>query len=267
MSTALAREFGKTLLDVRNGFKLRRVWLYLAKEELFSRYRRSLLGPFWVSAQMLATAAALAIVMGGIFGQPIDVVLPFIAAGILVWNVAALPLGEGAETFVTAAPTIKTYPFPFSLYVLRLITRHLLIYAHGLVVVVPITFILNPSYVPHWSFILTTPLVFVFGALFSGVSGMFSARFRDLRFLLPFLAQIIFFLTPIFWRPDQLSGARAAVYLYNPFYYLVEIVRSPLLGVPPRMDHILVVIGMIAAGALAWLFAFTLFRRRIAFWI
>jgi lipopolysaccharide transport system permease protein len=96
--------------------------------------------------------------------------------------------------------------------------------------------------------------------------GGICARFRDIMPIVNSVMQIAFFLSPVIWKPAQLK--EYAVWLpFNPFYDMLEILRSPLLGEAPSP---LVWVGALGYSAvlcaMAWLF-FMRSRGRIAFWI
>ena len=96
--------------------------------------------------------------------------------------------------------------------------------------------------------------------------GTFCARFRDIQPIVNSVLQIAFFVTPVIWKPEQL-GPRAVWLPLNPFYDMLEIVRSPLLGHAPSL--LVWVAALIYSGilcGLAWMF-FLRARGRIAFWI
>ena len=78
--------------------------------------------------------------------------------------------------------------------------------------------------------------------------------------------QFAMFMTPVFWKPDQLNRSHVLLEA-NPFYYMFDVVRRPLLGeeMMPRSWPLLAtmaVLGWIAAFA-----AFTATRRRIVHYL
>jgi ABC-type polysaccharide/polyol phosphate export permease len=78
--------------------------------------------------------------------------------------------------------------------------------------------------------------------------------------------QILFFITPVIWTGDRLSGFEALLQ-FNPLYHLLELVRTPLLGSSPPLVNWLVSIGMAAAGIPIAIALFGRYRARIAYWI
>ena len=78
--------------------------------------------------------------------------------------------------------------------------------------------------------------------------------------------QFAMFMTPIFWRPDQISKGHF-ILTFNPFYYMLDAVRAPILGAPqdPRTWWVLS-----ATAVVGWSVAFIIFagtRRRIVHYL
>lgn len=109
-------------------------------------------------------------------------------------------------------------------------------------------------------------LLTINGALIILFIGMISARFCDIPQVIGSLVQILFFITPIMWKSDQLKS-RAFVADWNPFCHLVEILRAPLLGNAPSATTYVVVgtitlINLVVVGLF-----FRRFRERISYWV
>lgn len=81
--------------------------------------------------------------------------------------------------------------------------------------------------------------------------------------------QVAFFVTPIMWQASELSGHPAALYLIqlNPFDYILNVVRNPLLGIPLSSSDILGAISISVGLIVVSLVGFARFRGRIAFWV
>lgn len=257
----------KAFGDLIAAAKLWKTWYYLAVQEMIGRYRRSLLGPLWIAGAMASTAISLAIVFGGLFGQSIKEFLPFVMTGVLAWTIVSLPMTEAAEVFVASGGTIKTFPFPFMFYVFRLIARSLILLAHNVVVYLICQVAISGFTGWHWTLLPGMALTYLFVLVWAPVVGLMAARFRDLRFAMPYVAQMLFFLTPIFWQPRNLVGTRGFIVTYNPFYHMVELMRQPLIGHAPDASHWIAAAAAIGVGAVIWLFTFSAFRSRIPFWV
>src|SRR5664279_5044063 len=232
----------KAWIDIVSGFALWRLWGTLGWNDILQRYRRSVLGPFWLKASMGVMVVALGVLYAELFNTPIKDFLPFLCLGLLVWNFLSSFLVEGGTLFTGSESYIKQIKLPYSVYVYRSCWSKLIIFAHNFVIYfgVLLYFQIWPGAVA----LLAIPgiIIIVFnGALASLCIGLVSARFRDIPLLINSLVQIIFFLTPIMWYPELLQR-RAYVADFNPFFHMVEIVRAPLLGNTPTLKAYLVVL-------------------------
>lgn len=259
--------FLRTLSDAQRGVSMWRIWSYIARREIAARYSRSIIGPFWIAGALLATAASLSIVFGAIFGQPLNVVMPYIMAGLVSWQLVSLPLSEGPELFVNQAGTIKNNNFPMSLYVFQFMLRALIVTAHNAVVLGILMLAFRYEAWPTWQVLPGLMVVTLFAMVMSPLTGMAAARFRDLRFMLPQIAQLLFFLTPIFWRPEDVPAERSGILEYNPFYYILTVLRDPIIGRDVPLHIWMVALGLVISGAVLYFLAMTAFRRRLPFWI
>ncbi len=259
--------YKKAFKDVRAAFAMWHVWLYQAYHVISAKYKRTALGSLWIAGGMVATSVSLSVVFGGIFGQSLKDALPFIMAGIMCFGFAGFPVVEGQETFLSNGGMIKSHAYPFTYYILENISRNIMIFFHNLIVYFIAMAIVGALKVPHWSIFLAFILVIPYMLFWTTITAMISARFRDLRFLLPYIGQLLTFITPVFWRADQLTGWRRLIVDLNPVYGIMEIVRQPLLGkMAPENVWILASIATFL-GFIAWIGTFPLLRRRIPFWV
>jgi len=257
----------KAFHDLKRAFALRHVWLYQSWHETQARYKRTLLGPFWVAASMVATAGSLALVFGAIMGQDLHVVFPYILTGIMGLYLGTFPLSEGPEIFTGASGIIKNTNYPFTYYVCERISKSLISFGHNVIVFYVVVLLIGAASVPHWTILIGLPIVVATMFFWSGVIATLSSRFRDLRIFLPYTSQFLFSMTPIFWRVDQIGQKRAFLAHINPVYGLVEMIRSPLLGHAPPTVCWGLAIGTLITGMIVWALTFVPFRRRIPFWV
>jgi ABC-2 type transport system permease protein/lipopolysaccharide transport system permease protein len=253
--------------DLVAGLMLWRLWLRLGWNEILQRYHRSVLGPFWLTASTAVMVITLGVVYAQLFNQPINDFLPFLCVGLLVWNLIASYLIEGGMLFTGSESYIKQIRLPYSVYIYRSSWAKLIIFAHNFIIYlgVLIYFQIWPGAVG----LLAIPglvLVVLNGTVASLTIGIVSARFRDVPQIIASIVQILFFITPIFWKPESLRG-HAYITDFNPFFHLVELVRAPLLGnLPSTASYFAVMVLTVINIAIAGAF-FSRFRARIAYWI
>ena len=239
----------------------------LGWHEIRQRYRRSTIGPFWITLSMGLTIGGLAYLYAGLFGQDVREYLPYVAVGIIVFNFLSSLVTDGSSIFINSSRVILQMRAPLSLYVYQVIWKNTLIFAHNIVIYVLILmFVRIPI---GWNIVLSLfgMLLIVSNAFWVGmILGGLSARFRDVPPIISSVMQVAFFLTPVFWTPGSLPSRELFVHL-NPFYYLIDIVRMPLLGQTPPWSMWLVLVGMNLASAFTAIIFFARYRARIAYWV
>ncbi len=257
----------RALTDLTDGLKLWELWSTLGWHDIRQRYRRSIVGPFWLTLSMGVMVAGLAYLYAGLFGQNVHGYLPYVAAGMIVFSLISSIATEGSQIFVSSASLILQLRAPLSIYIYQMIWRNLLIFAHNISIYALVLLFVKVDL--GWNFFLSFVglfLVLLMGVWMSLTLGGLSARFRDVPPIVASLMQVAFFLTPIFWVPSALPDRALFVHL-NPFYYLVEVVRMPLLGQTPPLFIWLVVIGMNIIGAAVSVSFYARYRARIAYWV
>ncbi|UOD49731.1 ABC transporter permease [Orrella daihaiensis] len=241
----------------------------LGWQDVKQRYRRSKLGPFWLTISMGVLIAALGLVFGGIFKTPMREFLPFLATGIILWTYIATVINEGCTAFISSDAVIKQLPLPMFLHVMRVIWRNLVILAHN-VVIIPLIFLLFLRPLDLMALLAIPGLVLssLTLAWVALLAGVVCTRYRDLSQIVASVLQIAFYVTPIIWMPSLLSGRREFVFLdLNPFYHLIEIVRAPILGTAPTLTNWLVSLGMALIGWVFTLIVYARYKRRISYWL
>jgi ABC-2 type transport system permease protein/lipopolysaccharide transport system permease protein len=257
----------KALADIGGGLLRVELWSTMGMQEIRDRYRRSTLGPFWLTISLGVMVMALGLLYAGILGQDVSDYLPYVAAGFTVWGLISGLVLDGCRGFIASESLIRQLPGPLSLHIYRVVWTNLVIFAHNIWVYILAALIFGVH--PGWTVLLMVPgllLVLVNGLWVGLLLGLIGARFRDVPQIVGSVTQLAFFLTPIIWKPDMLSG-REFIMDSNPFYHLIEIVRGPLLGQAPSGEQWLMV-GLITLGGWAvTLMFFTVYRWRIPYWV
>lgn len=241
----------------------------LGWNDIRTRYRRSAIGPFWLTISMGVMIASIGLVFGQIFKTPMDEYLPFLAAGIILWAFITGTINEGCTSFIDAEGMIKQLPIPLFVHVLRVLWRNLLILGHN-ILILPLVFLVMDKGLTPMMLLVIPGLVLVLICL-SWLMLLFAvlcARYRDLPQIIASLVQVVFYLTPIIWMPTLLPNRVGTTFLQlNPFYHLIELIRAPLLGGIPSLTSWLVILIISLVGWSFTLLFFSRFRHRVAYWL
>jgi len=253
--------------DLLDGALLYELWTKLAFHDIRQRFRRSVLGPFWLTLSMGTMVATLGLVFSTLFQQDASKTLPYIATGIIFWGLLTSCINEGTTVFIAAESFIRNVPMALSVHFYRMMARNIMIWGFNMVIYLfVVTYF---GLVPGLNALMFIPGFILFLANVAWMSlaaGVLSARYRDIPQIIANLIQVVFFLTPIFWSPTTLPK-RPAFVLLNPFYHLIEIVRAPLLGNIVPLEGWALCVGMAIAGfgITAWLYRHA--YARIAYWV
>jgi ABC-2 type transport system permease protein len=289
-----SRTYARAWQDIRSGVKLRDLWGHLGWQDIKQRYRRSVIGPLWITLAMAVTAAGLGLVYSTLFDAEIGTFLPYLTVGFIVWNFILGCVTEGTETFIRNEGLIKHLPAPLTVYALRTVWRLTLMMAHNLLVYVVVMVIFfgdltTPGYQMvknglhqpglDWSVFMAIPaflLVALNGVWVSLLFGIISTRYRDIPQVVNALIQLVFFMTPIVWSTDILHNRigggdielwKTLVTELNPVYHYLEIIRAPLIGNTQSWHHWAVVGGITVVGWLFALVALRNYRARVPYWV
>jgi ABC-type polysaccharide/polyol phosphate export permease len=261
-------EFNMAFLDFRNSVgRLGLAWS-LASHDVVSRYRGSILGPFWITLSMGLMVVGIGVVYAKLFGVTIGEFLPLVALGIVFFGTISSIITEGCDTFVSAASMLSQTSLPMFTFVWRTVLRNLINLAHHLVIVVAV--LVFYGYWRHTNLagaLLGLVFLVTNAAWISMLIAIASARFRDIPQVVTSFMQFAIFVTPVFWPAERLKGAHLVVLDFNPFYHMLEAVRAPLLGLPIAAHTYSVLAIMALVG---WSLVFSLFavtRRRIVHYL
>ncbi|WP_344857922.1 ABC transporter permease [Amycolatopsis ultiminotia] len=293
------KTFSRAIADIKEGLAARELWSHLGWQDIKQRYRRSVIGPFWITISQGVIALGLGLLYSQLFNLPIQVFLPYISTGFIIWGFIQGCLSEGMETFIANEGMIKQLPAPLSVYVLRTVWRQTLLLAHNMIVYVVLLIIFfsaldnqyslgspdgacMPEKFCHpglsWNIFLAIPGFILLGLTACWAAlllGIISTRFRDIPQVINSLIQLLFYGTPIVWPVDQLlaGGVRDGVswalpfIKANPLYHFMQVTRSPLLGQAVGWTSWVVVGAITIVGWALALVAMRNYRSRVSYWV
>ena len=257
----------KTVKDFIESLMFINVWTHLAFIDIKQKYRGSILGPIWITLSTSVMVVALSVVYTRLFNQDIRILLPFLASGIVIWTYISSIISESTEVFINAKPIIDNIKLPIMIHLFRMIWKNVLIFMHNFVVLlVVIVFFKVPLNVHTLLFIpgfivLTTLLAFS-----SLLTALLGTRFRDIPPIISSLIMVVFFVSPITWDPNMI-GKTSLIVKCNPLYYMLDLVRSPLLGNCPDLMSWVVCFIILIVTFLVSFCSFYRCRTAIPFWI
>ena len=255
--------------DIRAGLSRRAIWWGLSWQSIKSQYRRTYLGPWWITVQQVIFVAGLSLLFGILLKQDLKTFVPYVAVGFIAFSWMTGMISGGATSITGNGAAIKTAPGPLSIYSLSNFAGNTIQFAHDSVVIVIVLIVFQVSIT--WS-ILLVPVALALIAI-NGIAvglwlGPLVARYRDVGQIVNSITRVLFFFTPIFWVTTDVSNAQLAWLAgWNPLAYFLSFVRAPLLGQTPTTTVIIGSFAFTAVNVLIALIHFSRTRDRLAYWL
>ena len=215
-----------------DAWRMRRAWWFTATARTRARFARTFLGSFWLGLSNLLSIAALALVYGTVFKvQDFSTYVVYLGIGLVVWNGISAAIGSAPNLFEHNQAHVHNTNLNPIFYVLEewAFQVQTFLQSFGLVVLALSWF--QHSLLFHLLVYGWLPMLNLFLFLFWApmIVCLLGARYRDFYQLVPIALQLVFLLSPILYRKDNL-GAMAWTANLNPLYRVLSPVRHSLMA-------------------------------------
>ena len=241
-------------------FTLEEVWharellYFLVWRDIKVRYKQTVLGIGWSVLQPFLTMVVFTIFFGRLAKVPSDgVPYPlFSLAALVPWTYFATAVTNGSSSLVGNQHLIAKVYFPRVLVPLTAVVMPVvdLAVSFGMLVVLMAWYHVMPD-----AAMLMLPLYVALGVLTAFAvtlwTSALSVRYRDVRYVLPFLIQIWLFVTPVAYPASMVLERWRLLYALNPMASVVEGFRNSLLGTPAPGAMVAVAVVVVAAALVA----------------
>jgi len=243
------------------------IWLQFAWQDIKQRYRRSIIGPLWITISMGVMVGAMGPLYGTLLNQPKGSYFQYLATSLVIWSFISGQIVDACTAFIAAEGFIKEVKMPLTVHLLRGIVKNIIIFGHNFLIVALVLLFYPPA---QFKTMLVLPIsLFLLMLNLSWIAFLLSTlttRFRDITQTVASIMQMAFFLTPVVWNRNVLTDS-GWVADANILFHYMEIIRAPLLGhYPPTLTWVVVSV----VGVFGWVitfFLFARFRSRIPYWI
>lgn len=216
----------------RDLWRYRELAGFLAWRDIKVRYKQAVLGVAWAIIQPAVQTVLLTFVFGKLAKMP-DGGVPYpliVLTGLLPWQLFTGAFTGAGNSLVGNSHLISKVYFPRLLVPLSSLAVALVDFGVTLALALPVIVILGGA--PGWQLLLLPAFIFLALLIALGAGLWITAltvKFRDFRFITPFILQIGVFVTPVGFRTDNLPNWRDLLAL-NPLAGVVDGMRWSLLG-------------------------------------
>jgi lipopolysaccharide transport system permease protein len=225
----------RKLFDWNELWRYKELFYFFTWRDIRIKYKQTVLGFLWAILQPLF----MMIIFTFFFGRTLNIPsqnLPypiFVFSGLLLWNTFSSGLTNSANSMVSNAQIIKKIYFPRLIIPVSSILVALFDFAMAFILFVPLLIYYKQPI--SWNVFWSWPLALVISLVATLGPGCLLAalnvKYRDFRYVIPFLVQILFFLTPVIYPVSMLEHPFLQyIIVMSPMYAAVELFRHPLTG-------------------------------------
>lgn len=201
----------KLSLGLKELWEYRELFYFFTLRDIKVKYKQAVLGFLWAVLQPLIMALLLSFFLGRAISNYTQLDLPydiFAFSGLVIWGVFASGLNNAGNSMVSNANIIKKIYFPrliiplssilvglfdflmaFSVFIVYCLVKHVYFSASAFI------------YFPL-ALILACIATFGAGCLLASLN----VKYRDFRYIIPFLIQLLLFVTPVIYPPVIVSN-------------------------------------------------------------
>ena len=217
---------------IKDAWNMRRAWWFTATARTRARFARTFFGSFWLGLSNLLSIAALAVVYGTVFKvQDFSTYVVYLGIGLVVWNGISAAIGSAPNLFEHNHAHVHNTNLNPIFYVLEEWAFQVQTFLQSFALVVLALSWFQNNLLLNLLAYCWLPLINLFLFLFWAptIVCLLGARYRDFYQLVPIALQLIFLLSPILYRKDNL-GEMAWTANLNPLYRVLSPVRHSLMA-------------------------------------
>ena len=243
---------------VKEAWRMRRAWWFTATARTRARFARTFFGSFWLGLSNLLSIAALALVYGTVFKvQDFNTYVVYLGVGLVVWNGISSAISSAPNLFEHNHSQVHNTNLNPIFYVLEEWAFQLQTFLQSFALVVLALSCFQHDLLLNLLFYGWLPLLNLFLFLFwvPMIVCLLGVRYRDFYQLVPIVLQLVFLLSPILYRKDNL-GSMAWTANLNPLYRVLSPVRHSLMAGELQWSIGLLLLAINCVGicvSLSWL--------------
>lgn len=233
--------------------------------DIIQRYRRTVIGPFWITFSNIIIILALTYIFSFVSNSSFYPLLSYIAVGYILWIYISTAIIESCNSFINSEFVIKQFPLPLSVHILRAHFRQTIVFGH-ILLILPIIYLHTDFHLSNFiyfllSLILLSSIIF----LISFFLAIISSRFRDVFQIVQNIFQLLFYVTPIVWEKNIFP--KPFFIDFNPIYHLINLPREILLNNSFPYVSLYVNLFILTFCFIVTVLFFSKYHKRIVYWI
>jgi lipopolysaccharide transport system permease protein len=239
----------KLTLGIDELWHYRELFYFFTWRDIKVKYKQTVLGFAWAIIQPLGMTMLLSISLGKIISSAGDLKIPyplFALSGLIIWNIFSSGLANAGNSMVTNSNIIKKIYFPRLIIPISAVMVSFFDFLMTFIIFIAMLLYYNTN-ILIGQFILFLPISVTITCFSTFGLGAFLAalniKYRDFRYIIPFLIQALFFITPVIYPISVIHNFYLKyMFALNPMYAPVEIFRHSIIQQP--INHNLIWISL-----------------------
>jgi lipopolysaccharide transport system permease protein len=241
----------------RDLWRYRELFYVLAWRDVSVRYKQTIIGLAWALLRPFLTMVVFTVVFGKIAKLPSEGAAPYalmVFAGLLPWQFFATAVAESSNSLIGNANLITKVYFPRLIVPTAAVVVAFVDFLFGFAILIGL--MAWYRYLPGWQ-IVTLPLFALMAFLASLGPGLWvtalNVKYRDFRYIIPFLVQIGLYISPVGFSSTLVPGAWKYVYALNPMVGVIDGFRWAILDGQSALDPAAFGISLAVVVFFLWL--------------
>lgn len=256
------------MTEILKSFIAKQQWWTLAVFDIKQRYRRSTIGPLWITLSTGIMVGSIGLLWSTLFKMPLQEYMPFFASGLILWFFISAQLNEACTTYPQFENYIKQLDLPLPIYIFRVWARNIILFAHNFIVLIVVWICMGCSWTPNILLALIGFFVLSLSLFFLSLPiSALCTRYRDIPQIIQNITQVLYFFTPIIWKVESLPQEYQWVADSNPLFHIIEIIRAPLIGEQASIYSWYWSIAILLSSIIIGSVIHTKLRKKVAYWL
>jgi lipopolysaccharide transport system permease protein len=217
-------------------WRYRELFYILSWRDIKVRYKQTVIGAAWALVRPLLTMIIFTVVFGRVAGMQRQTNVPYallVLAGMLPWQFFSTALSEASNSLLSNTNLVSKVYFPRLIIPASSVITSFIDFFISFGILIVMLFIYR--FMPPWQ-IVFLPLFIILSFLASFGVGLYltalNVKYRDFRYIVPFIVQFGLFISPVGWTSDRIPANWRLVYSINPISGIIDGFRWSILGEP-----------------------------------
>ena len=215
-------------------WRFRELFYILSWRDIKVRYKQTVIGVIWAFLRPLLTMLIFTIVFEKVAGMKSEGIAPYaimVFAGLLPWQFFSASFSSASESLVTNANLLSKVYFPRLIIPASAIITNFVDFLISFVIL--LLLIIYYKYMPGWQILclpVFTLLAFLQALGFGLYLAALNVKFRDFRYVIPFIVQLGLYISPIGYSSSVIPSKWKVLYYLNPMVSVIDGFRWCIIG-------------------------------------